>query len=223
MEPKNHACLWPRSTKSTHGQFRYCMLPDGIISWQWEACLWTDGDETQPLLHSTGQVTQRARRTQTSGPGQDFLTFSIILLSQASPQSRDPEWECRAPFNIVMLYALPYLSWQGVLWLGEGCWKACHALLIQPQSAKGVINQQCLISVLQRARAVTEVDVFGFPWLVTGRCMLSAHHRLPQLSGVLPDQQKPGSCMEWQGKRRNLPFLDSQRWMKNSLLRLGHL
>lgn len=48
------------------------MLPDGIISWQWETCLWTEGDETQQLLHSTGQVTQYAR-TQTSAPAQDRI------------------------------------------------------------------------------------------------------------------------------------------------------
>lgn len=92
----------------------------------------------------------------------------------ANPQSREPEWGSKALFNIVMLYALPYLSWQGAPWLDEGCWKACPAFLIQPHSAKGVISQQCLISVLQTTRAVTEVDVFGFPWLVTGRCGLSA-------------------------------------------------
>lgn len=47
------------------------MLSDGIISWQWEACLWTDGNEAQQPLHGTGQVARRVRRTQTSGPGQD--------------------------------------------------------------------------------------------------------------------------------------------------------
>lgn len=174
--------------------------------WRWNT--------TAPPWNRTGHTAGKEDTNLWSRTGQDFLTFSITLLSQASAQSREPEWECKAPFNRVMLYALPYPSWQGALWLGKGCWKAHPALLIWPQSAKGVFSQQCLISGLQRTRAVTEVDVFGFPWLETGRCVLSAHHCLPWLSGVLPDQQKPGSCIEWQGKRRNLPFLDSQRWMQ---------
>lgn len=107
-----------------------------------------------------------------------------------------------------MLYALPYLSWQGALWLGEGCWKALPALLIQPQSAKWIINQQCLISVLQGTRAVTEVDAFGFPWLVTGRCLLSSivvpclgsqvccqYSRSPALAQS--DKEKGGTSHSW--------------------------
>lgn len=49
---------------------------------------------------------------------------------------------------------------------------------------------------------------------LAGDRQVHAHHHLLWLSGVLPDQQKPVSSMDWQGKRRNLPFLDSQRWMK---------
>lgn len=134
--------------------------------WRWNTAA--------PPRQRTGRTAGKEDTNIWSRRGQDFLTFSIILLSQANPQSREPEWGSKALFNIVMLYALPYLSWQGAPWLDEGCWKACPAFLIQPHSAKGVISQQCLISVLQTTRAVTEVDVFGFPWLVTGRCGLSA-------------------------------------------------
>lgn len=46
-------------------------------------------------------------------------------------------------------------------------------------------------------------------------CLLQCScHCLPWLSGVPLDQLEPSSCMELRAKRRSLPFLGSQRWMK---------
>lgn len=127
MEPKTHMCLWPTSIESTLGQYRQWTLPNGIISQQQEACCWADGDKAQQLLHNTGQVVENTNAQ--SGAGQDHSTFSIVLLTQASPHSGEPEREPRTAFDIVMLCALPYLFWWGALCLGEGCWKARLALL----------------------------------------------------------------------------------------------
>lgn len=153
----------PDPSNSPMGSYRYWMLPDGIISWQWEASGQMEMKHSSSSMAQDRSQSRQGRHKHLVQDRTGFFKFSTILLSQASAQSREPEWESKAPFSIVMLYALPYLSWQGALWLGEGCWKACPALLIQSQSARGVISQQCLISGLQRTRAVTEVDVFGFP------------------------------------------------------------
>lgn len=111
-----------------------------------------------------------------------------------------------------MLYALLYLSWQGALWLGEGCWKALPALLIQPPSAKGIISQQCLISVLQRTRAISEADVFGFPWLVTGRCMLSAII-IPCLGSQVCCQTSGSLAIAWSERKKEEPPIAGQSEM----------
>lgn len=75
----------------------------------------------------------------------------ITGLTQISSQCGEPEREPRAAFNIVMLYALLSIPWQGTQ---------------QPGLAV------TLLAVLERARAVTAADVFGFPLLVTGKCSI---------------------------------------------------
>lgn len=101
--------------------------------------------------HSMGQAAQRARgnTNASSGAWQGCSALPITGLTQISSQCGEPEREPRAAFDIVMLYALLSIPWQGTQ---------------QPGLAAS------LLAVLERARAVTAADVFGFPLLVTSKC-----------------------------------------------------
>jgi len=77
-----------------------------------------------------------------SGTEQNCSTFSVVLLTQASPQHGESEREPGAAFDIVMLYGLLHLSWQGAPQLGEGLGKACLVSLVGPRSAEGAVDPQ---------------------------------------------------------------------------------
>lgn len=128
-----------------------------------------------------------------------------------------------------MLYALPNLSWQGVLWLGEGCWKACLALLIGSWSAEGL----SISSESHFCAAKSQSCHWGWCiWVsfagdrrVRGSvlCLLQrSRYCLPWLSGVPLDQQEHSSCMELGAKRRSLYSWAVRDGWKHSM-RLGHL
>lgn len=92
---------------------------------------------------------QGGNTNASSGAWQGCSALPITGLTQISSQCGEPEREPRAAFDIVMLYALLSIPWQGTQ---------------QPGLAAS------LLAVLERARAVTAADVFGFPLLVTSKC-----------------------------------------------------
>lgn len=133
--------------------------------------------------------------------------------------------------NVAGLFSLPHCpvnksvprvenlnETQGSFWHSHALCSAIYLLARHPAAWFG---SESLIAVLEKARAVTEVDVFGFSWLVTSKCLtmccacssalLFAALALSGaakptgahiLHGVMNSQHKPGGYHCWAVRHR---------------------
>lgn len=173
MEPKTHMCLRPKSIECTHGQCRQWTLPDGIIPQQQEACCW----EVE-MKHSSSFTAQDRLHGRQGGHKRLLQRRAGLfnLLNHPANTSQSLEWRT-------------WTRAQGSCQHSHALWSAISFLARCPAAWRGLLESLCcfarwvsvcrggnwsavrLVSVLQRARAVAEVNVFGFPLLVTGGCM----------------------------------------------------
>lgn len=107
---------------------------------------------------------------------------------------------------------------QGSFWHSHAL---CSAISLLARHPAAQLDSESLTAVLEKARVVTEVDIFGFPWPVTGKCLtmccacssalLLAAWALSEaakpmgahiLHGIMSSQYKPGGYHCWADRNR---------------------